>query len=122
MHTLGVGMLPVVLDKGQRQLVGVLTDRDIVTRCIAQGHGGKCRIGDHMTSDVLVTVSPEADELEIATKMERYQVRRLPVIGAMGQVVGVLSQGDLAKKVGPDNPKLVEEVVERISTPAQLVH
>lgn len=121
MSTLGVGMLPVVESQDRRRLVGVLTDRDIVVRCLAEGHRGECLVRDHMTRDVLVTVTADADVREIARKMEQYQVRRLPVVDTLGNVVGVVAQADLAKRLGPVNPDLMEEILERISTPGQLV-
>ncbi len=121
MRRLDVGMLPVVDDATHRRLVGVLTDRDIVIRCLAEGHLTDCIVRDHMTSAPIATVAPGATVREIADRMEQSQVRRLPVVDAAGQVVGVVTQADLARRVGPENPWLVEEVLERISTPGALV-
>ena len=120
MRTMDVGMLPVVDDPSHRRLVGVLTDRDIVVRCLAEGHLVDCRVRDHMTGEPLVTVGPDTELRDIANRMERYQVRRLPVVGAARRVVGIVTQADLARRVGPRNPELVEEVLERISTPGAL--
>ncbi|MEO8452695.1 MAG: CBS domain-containing protein [Gemmatimonadota bacterium] len=114
-----VGMLPVVDEQDENRLVGVLTDRDIVIRCTAKNHDTKtCLVETHMTTESLTTVRSSADLSEIAQKMETSQVRRLPVIDADDHVIGVVSQADLARFVGPDNPELVEQVLERISTPA----
>jgi CBS-domain-containing membrane protein len=120
MRTMDVGMLPVVDDSTQRRLVGVLTDRDIVVRCLAEGHLVDCRVRDHMTGEPMVTIGPDTALRDIANLMERYQVRRLPVVGAARRVVGIVTQADLARRVGPENPQLVEEVLERISTPGAL--
>jgi len=114
-----VGMLPVVDEQDENRLVGILTDRDIVIRCTAKNHDTKtCLVENHMTTESLTTVRPSADLSEIAQKMETSQVRRLPVLDADDHVIGVVSQADLARFVGPDNPELVEQVLERISTPA----
>jgi len=121
MRTLGVGMLPVVDDTHHRHLTGVLTDRDIVVRCLAEGHGFECRVEDHMTRDPLITVRVDSDVHQIADRMEQYQVRRLPVVDARQRVVGIVTQADLARRVGPGDPELVEEVLERISTPGPLM-
>lgn len=121
MRTLDVGMLPVVDDATHRRLVGVLTDRDIVIRCLAEGHLADCIVRDHMTTAPIATVTPGATIREIADKMELSQVRRLPVVSDAGEVIGMVTQADLARRVGPENPWLVEEVLERVSTPGALV-
>ena len=119
MGSADVGMLPVIDEVDAGRLVGVLTDRDIVVRCTAKDHDSKtCRVENHMTSERLATVQPNADLDEVAHKMEVTQVRRLPVLDANDHVVGVVSQADLARLAGPDNPELVEQLLERISTPA----
>lgn len=120
MKTLDVGMLPVVDNTEHRRLVGVLTDRDIVVRCLAEGHRIDCRVRDHMTADPLVTVHIDTGLREIADRMERYQVRRLPVVNKQMKVLGIVTQADLARHAGPDHPELIEEVLEKISTPGQL--
>jgi CBS domain-containing protein len=117
MRTLRIGMLPVVDDTHHRHLLGVLTDRDIVVRCVAEGHRLDCRVEDHMTRDGLLTVLADSDLRLIADRMEQHQVRRLPVVDARQRVIGIVTQADLARRVGPEDPELVEEVLERISNP-----
>lgn len=116
-----VGMLPVVDDLVQRHLVGVLTDRDVVLRHVALAHGPQAKVRDHMTRTPLVTVRAETPVAEIAERMSRNQVRRLPVVDAAGRVIGVIAQADLAVRVGPSDPTLVEHVLEGISRPGALV-
>jgi CBS domain-containing protein len=122
MRTRGVGMLLVGEDDADLTLVGVLTDRDIVVRHVALGHGETAKVRDHMTREPLITVKPSTSVREIADLMTRYQVRRLPVVNERGKVVGVVAQADLAVHVGPKDPELVEEVLEGISRPGALVH
>jgi CBS domain-containing protein len=117
MRTLRVGMLPVVDDTHHRHLLGVLTDRDIVVRCVAEGHRLDCLVEDHMTRDALMTVHADSDLRLIADRMEQHQVRRLPVVDSRQRVIGIVTQADLARRVGPEDPELVEEVLERISSP-----
>lgn len=117
MRTLRVGMLPVVDDTHHRHLLGVLTDRDIVVRCVAESHQLDCRVEDHMTREGLLTVLADSDLRLIADRMEQHQVRRLPVVDARHRVIGIVTQADLARRVGPEDPELVEEVLERISNP-----
>ena len=118
MHELDVGIVPVVGDRSRMQLEGVLTDRDIVVRCVAQRHGATCRVRDHMTSDHLDIVDPEADVAAVIAKMERDRVRRIPVVDERHRLVGIIAQADLAVKLGPKEPLQVEHMLERISEPA----
>ena len=87
----GIGALPVT-DGGK--LVGMLTDRDIALRCVAEG-GAHLSAGGVMTRGALTT-SPEAELAEAARVMGRGRVRRLPVVED-GRVVGMLSLGDIAR-------------------------
>lgn len=122
MRQFDVGMLPVIDDIHHRRLAGVITDRDIVIRCLAEAHLTDCRIGDHMSKETLTTVTPSTPVEEVAARMERFQVRRLPVVDTLTKrVVGVITLGDLARRVGPTNPELVEQLTERIYTPGSLV-
>ncbi len=122
MRNLDVGMLPVVDDLTTRQLIGVITDRDIVVRCLAEQSLIECQVRNHMSTRPLVYVNESTPLGEIVEKMERFQVRRLPVVDAKMAVVGIVTQADLAMLVGRQKPALVEEVVEKISTPGALVH
>lgn len=89
-----IGMLPVCAADGKVQ--GVLTDRDIVTRCLAAGRvPEKTPVREVMTSRVL-TVEPGLDAGAAAHLMGRQQIRRLPVV-ENGKLCGMLSLGDLAQ-------------------------
>ena len=88
-----IGALPVCGSDGR--LCGVLTDRDIVTRCMAAGKNPDITtVREIMTGQVL-SVEPEMDAGAAAHLMGRRQVRRLPVVEA-GKLCGMLSLGDLA--------------------------
>ncbi|HUX34661.1 MAG TPA: CBS domain-containing protein [Gemmatimonadaceae bacterium] len=122
MRNLDVGMLPVVDDLTHRRLIGVITDRDIVVRCLADRGKEECQVRDHMSTSPLVFVGASASLEEITLLMERYQVRRVPVVDADLRVIGIVTQADLARRVGRQHPEIIEEVIERISTPGALVH
>lgn len=88
-----VGALPVCGPDGH--LCGMVTDRDIVTRCLAAGRRPEdTTVGDIMTRNV-VTAMPEMDAGAAASLMARQQVRRLPVVEG-GKLCGMVSLGDLA--------------------------
>jgi CBS domain-containing protein len=87
-----IGSVPVV---NNNQLVGLITDRDVIVRCIALGlDPNKTQAQDCMTKNP-VTVTPETDAHEAADLMSSEQVRRLPVV-KNGALVGICVLGDLA--------------------------
>ena len=89
-----VGVLPVCGDRGK--LCGVITDRDLVTRCLAANKLPKeTKVREVMTGQVL-SVDPEMDAGVAAHLMGRQQVRRLPVVD-QGKLCGMFSLGDLAR-------------------------
>lgn len=91
-----VGAVPVV-DDGE--LVGIVTDRDIVVRCVAEGGDPGESTAEDILSEGLVTVAPEADIQEAEEMMSRHQIRRLPVVRE-GRLEGMITLGDIAVKAG----------------------
>lgn len=120
MRELNVGALPVVTDRSSLRLAGIITDRDIVVRCVAHRHSQICRVRDHMTIESLATVHPDDDVAQVMAVMERQQIRRVPVVDETGEVVGIIAQSDLATKLGPQKPAEIEHLLERISTPSHV--
>jgi CBS domain-containing protein len=104
-----VGLAPIV--EGDR-LVGALTDRDIVTRVVAEGKDPQSVKVREVASTDLVTIDPQEDLDEALRLMASYQVRRLPVVGEDGRLVGVLAQADVAREA---NDKKTGQLVEEIS-------
>jgi CBS domain-containing protein len=108
-----VGAVPV-LDDGE--LCGILTDRDIVVRCIAEGNDPAETTVEDILSEDLKTVSPNQNTEEAARLMAELQVRRLPVV-EKGELVGMVSIGDLAVKSDTDEDRIgrtLEEVSEGV--------
>ena len=92
MTELDTGVLPV--GEGDR-LVGMLTDRDIAVRAVAQGRGPDTKVREAMTPDVRYCF--EDDDLDDAVRsMGEQKVRRLPVLGRDKRLVGIVSLGDVA--------------------------
>jgi CBS domain-containing protein len=117
MRDLDVGIVPVVDDTSSMHLEGVITDRDIAVRCVAQRHAPTCHVSDHMTARNIDTVTPDADIGEVIAMMEQERVRRIPVVDEARRLVGIIAQADLALKLGPIEPLEVEKVLERVSEP-----
>ena len=101
------GVVPVV-DNGRA--VGVVTDRDIVVRAVADGQLNRA-VRDIVSGDV-ITASPDMSTKEAAELMSEHQVRRLPVV-ENERLVGIVSIGDLAVKGG--NDKRVGDALQGIS-------
>jgi CBS domain-containing protein len=103
-----VGLAPIV--EGDR-LVGALTDRDIVTRVVAEGRDPQSVTVREVASTELVTVDPQQDLDEALRLMASHQVRRLPVVEEDGRLVGVLAQADVAREAkDKQTGQLVEEI------------
>jgi CBS domain-containing protein len=118
MRDLRIGAVPVVEDPAVPVLLGIITDRDITVRCTVRGHHPSCLVREHMTGRPLQTAGLEDDVSEVIDKMERAQVRRIPVVSNDGALLGMIAQADIATKFGPKEPREVEELLERISAPA----
>ncbi len=111
-----VGSLPVVEDD---RLIGILTDRDIIVRAVAERVDPQSiSVGD-VASRELVTVEPDQDLDEALSLMARHRVRRLPVV-ADGRLVGILAQADVAIKAeGKNAGEMLEEISQPTSTPRE---
>jgi CBS domain-containing protein len=103
------GIAPIV--DGDR-LVGVLTDRDIVTRVIAAEKDPKVVKVEEIASLNLVTVDPDQDLEEALRLMAQHHVRRLPVVEEDGKLIGIIAHADVARHAGFND---AGEVVQRIS-------
>ena len=103
-----VGLAPIV--EGDK-LVGMLTDRDIAIRVVAEGRNPDQTKVREVASNQVVTIDPQQDLDEALRIMAKHQVRRLPVVEEDGRLVGVVAQADIARK-GDDSRtgELVEEI------------
>jgi CBS domain-containing protein len=113
-----VGLVPVVERVGgaetRGRLVGVITDRDIAVRHVAEGRSADAPVSEVMSGGVRTCSENDLVEDAMAL-MGREQVRRVPIVDERGSLVGVVSQADLARMQGKD--RQVEKTVEQISQP-----
>ena len=110
-----VGIVPVVDGQTQKRLIGLVTDRDIAIRCIADGKDGTCRVRDVLSSDDLATCSENDDVENVMSAMRTEKVRRIPIVDERGSLVGIVSQADLLTKTR--DTSRAGETVEEISEP-----
>ena len=108
MRDADTGAIPIVEDDA---LIGIVTDRDIVLRCIAEGNDAAEMTAEEIVSDNLVTVEPDDDVEEAAGIMAERKIRRLPVCED-GRLVGMLSLGDIAVREGDEAGEALESVSE----------
>ena len=95
MEELNVGAIPVC--EGDR-LIGMVTDRDIVVRCVAQElEASSCKLSDVMSGHVR-TVREDDDVNEVLSEMSSARIRRMPVVDSQDRLVGIVSLGDIAAK------------------------
>ena len=112
MREADIGSLPITDDEN---LVGVITDRDITMRVVAQAADPqRTPVGDVCSRDV-ISVAPESDLEEALQLMARHQVRRLPVV-ENGRLVGIVAQADIALR---ENETKTGALVEAISKPSE---
>jgi CBS domain-containing protein len=105
------GALPVV-DASSRRPVGIVTDRDLVVRVLAEGRTD-ARVADAMTANAH-TVRENDDLASVMDLMAREQVRRVPIVDDRGELVGIISQADIMLNA---DDKRAEQTVEAISRP-----
>lgn len=103
------GSIPVT--DGDR-LIGMITDRDIAVRGIAQGHGPDTPVRDLM-SEGLICARENDDIEEVAMRMSEAQVRRLPVIDESENLVGIVSLGDLSRETEGEEAHVALEGVSQ---------
>ena len=110
-----VGVVPVVNGDADKRLVGIVTDRDIAIRCVAEGKDGSCRVREVMSSDDLATCSFSDDVEHVMDAMRSEKVRRIPIVDERGSLVGIVSQADVMRKTR--DLHRAGETVEGISEP-----
>jgi CBS domain-containing protein len=111
MADVDVGSLPV---GDNDRLVGMITDRDIVIRAVAQGKPADTKVADVMSKEMLYCFDTD-DIDDVARNMGKAQVRRLSVVNSDKRLVGIVSLGDLARN---DDPTTIGRTVSRVSTPS----
>ena len=104
------GIAPIV--DGER-LVGVLTDRDIAIRVVAEGRDPRETKVEEIASQNLVTIDPQQELDEALRLMALHKVRRLPVVEEDGKLVGIVAQADVARRLDAERTgELLQQISE----------
>jgi CBS domain-containing protein len=114
MRSKDIGPVPIVQDQKNRKLIGIVTDRDLVVKVMAEGLDAR-----NITVEQVMTKNPvsvrEGDDLKkVLDVMAHHQIRRVPVVDTDDQIVGIIAQADVATT---EDPKTTGKVVEQISKP-----
>lgn len=109
-----IGVLPVC--GGDGTVCGMLTDRDIVTRCLATGHRPEDTPVRAIMTNTVISARPDMDVTAAASLMARRQVRRLPVVES-GKLCGMISLGDLSRNedTAPDATDALAEITGNVA-------
>jgi CBS domain-containing protein len=106
-----VGPIPIVKDG--RKLEGIITDRDLALKVVAEGRDPKTTTVEAVMTDNLVTCKGNDDVQKVLTLMQKHQVRRIPVVDNEDQLIGIIAQADVATRLG--NNSATGQMVEDIS-------
>jgi len=109
------GEIPVVDSRESMRPIGVITDRDITIRVVAEGRNPlEMKTSDCMTQPC-ITVSADGSIMDCIQLLEKHQIRRIPVVDARGRCCGIVSQADVARRIDHH----AAEVLKQVSQPAE---
>ncbi len=110
-----VGAIPVVTDRTSMRLSGIVTDRDLAIKVIAEQRDMyQSKVEDVMTTDLYIC-KPADDLDDVLKMMSRHQIRRIPVVDDNQRIIGIISQADIARNA--ESSKDVGRLVGEISQP-----
>jgi CBS domain-containing protein len=113
MKSENIGSIPVIESKQTEKLVGIVTDRDLALRIIAEGLDAKSTKVEAVMTRKVVTCLAGDDVQKALDAMSEHQLRRIPVVDNDNKVVGIIAQADVATRV--DQPEKTAEIVKEIS-------
>jgi CBS domain-containing protein len=108
-----IGPIPVIQDEQTRTLVGIVTDRDLALKIVAEGRDAKSTKVEAVMTRKVVTCRAEDDVQKALDAMAEHQLRRIPVVDEEGKILGIIAQADVATRV--NQPDKTAEVVKGIS-------
>ena len=108
-----IGSIPVIENEQTKKLVGIVTDRDLTLRIVAEGLDAKSTKVETVMTRKMVTCHAEDDLQKALDAMAEHQLRRIPVVDGDNKIVGIIAQADVATRV--DQPQKTAEMVKEIS-------
>ena len=113
MKSENIGSLPVIENEQTRKLVGIVTDRDLALKVVAEGRDPQTTKVEAVMTHNVVTCRAEDDLQKALDAMAKHQLRRIPVVDNDNKILGIIAQADVATRV--DQPEKTAEMVKEIS-------
>ncbi len=108
-----VGSIPVIENEQNKKLVGIVTDRDLTLKIVAEGRDVKSIKVEAVMTRKVVTCRAEDNLQKALDAMSEHQLRRIPVVDNDNKILGIISQADVATRI--DQPEKTAEMVKQIS-------
>jgi len=108
-----VGSIPVIENEQTKKLVGIVTDRDLALKVVAEGLDAKSTKVETVMTHKVVTCSAEDDLQKAVDAMSKHQLRRIPVVDDDNKILGIIAQADVVTHF--DHPKKTAAMVKEIS-------
>ena len=113
MKSKDIGPVPIIENEQTKKLVGIVTDRDLALKIVAEGRDAKSTKAEEVMTRKVVTCRGEDDVQKALDAMSQRQLRRIIVVDNDNKIVGIIAQADVATRV--DQPAKTAEVVKDIS-------
>jgi CBS domain-containing protein len=113
MKSENIGSIPVIESEQTKKLVGIVTDRDLTLKILAEGLDAKSTKVEAVMTRKVMTCRAEDDLQKALDAMAEHQLRRIPVVDNSNKVVGIIAQADVATRV--NQPEKTAEMVKEIS-------
>lgn len=111
-----IGSVPIIENERTMTLVGIVTDRDLALKMVAEGRDAKSTLAEEVMTREVVTCRADDDLQTALDAMSEHQLRRIPVIDSNNRIVGIIAQADVATRIG--QPETIATVVKEISQPS----
>jgi len=113
MQSGNIGSIPVIENVQNQKLVGIVTDRDLALKIVAQGRDAKSTKVEAVMTHKVVTCLANDDLQKALDAMAEHQLRRIPVVDNENKIVGIIAQADVATRI--DQPEKTAEMVKEMS-------
>jgi CBS domain-containing protein len=110
-----IGPIPVIENGVTKKLVGIVTDRDLALKVVAEGRDPKSTKVETVMTRMVITCLADDDIQKALDAMSKHQLRRIPVVDNDGRILGIISQADVATRI--DKPEKTAAMVKEISQP-----
>ena len=115
MKSKDIGPVPIIENEQTKKLIGIVTDRDLALKIVADGRDAKSTEAEEVMTREVVTCLAEDDLQHALDAMSKHKLRRIPVVDNNNGIVGIIAQADVATRV--DEPQETAAMVREISQP-----